>query len=88
MDESEVGQMVLEKVNGPILIHIYDKRCGWKSPNLIWTVCVCTQYLSLVQNIQLIHDTDGVPQIMYIPKNMLCLIVKKCNLNSHACHVD
>ena len=60
----------------------------WMEESKLDMDCVCTQYLSLVQTIQLIHDTDGVPQIVYIPKNMLCLIVKKCNLNSHACHVD
>ena len=60
----------------------------WMEESKLDMDCVCTQYLSLVQTIQLIHDTDGVPQIMYIPKNMLCLIVKMCNLNSHACHVD
>ena len=27
MDESESGQMVLKKWNGPILMHINDKQC-------------------------------------------------------------
>ena len=39
MDEGESGQMVLKKCNGPILMHIYDKKCEivqknqWKGPN-------------------------------------------------------
>ena len=39
MDESESGQMVLKKFNGPILMHIYDNKCEivqknqWKGPN-------------------------------------------------------